>query len=227
MSISSGDNVLELGCGNGVLWQINIDRIPNHVRIILSDFSEGILSNARNNLQEYNKQFHYEAVDVQNIPYTDEKFDVVIANHMLYHVPDINQALTEVNRILKPGGYFYASTIGNEHMKELDMLIKGFEPTTDFSVERYTKRFGLENGKKLLSNFFEDVSCHLYDDYLVVDNAEPIVSYFLSSPGDITSVLAGEKLDHFYHYVQEKIRIQKEMKITKSTGLFIARKGLV
>ncbi|WP_421920382.1 class I SAM-dependent methyltransferase [Marinifilum sp.] len=43
--------------------------------------------------------------DVQNIPFADKKFDVVICNHVLEHVDDDAKALKEFNRILKPGGF--------------------------------------------------------------------------------------------------------------------------
>lgn len=45
-------------------------------------------------------------VNIEEIPYKDEQFDRVIANMMLYHVPNIQKALSEVNRVLKDGGIF-------------------------------------------------------------------------------------------------------------------------
>lgn len=49
-------------------------------------------------------------IDIQNIPYEDNSFDLVIANMMLYHVPDLPRALAEVGRVLKPEGKLYTAT---------------------------------------------------------------------------------------------------------------------
>ena len=56
-------------------------------------------------------------IDIQEIPFENETFDVVIANHMLFHVPDLNKALLEVKRVLKGNGIFYSATDGNGGMR--------------------------------------------------------------------------------------------------------------
>lgn len=43
--------------------------------------------------------------DVQNMPFTDNEYDVIICNHVLEHVPDDKVAMREILRVLKPGGY--------------------------------------------------------------------------------------------------------------------------
>ena len=52
-------------------------------------------------------------------PYDDASFDAVIANHMLFHVPDRAKALAEMRRVLRPGGKLYTSTMGETHKKTL------------------------------------------------------------------------------------------------------------
>ncbi len=54
----------------------------------------------------------FKEIDAQSIPFEDETFDAVIANHMLYHVPDRPKAIAEIKRVLKPGGRLIATTIG-------------------------------------------------------------------------------------------------------------------
>ena len=55
----------------------------------------------------------------QDLPYADESFDVVAALWMLYHVPDVDRALAEVRRVLRPGGLFVAVTNGDGHVADL------------------------------------------------------------------------------------------------------------
>ena len=95
MQIPEGGCVLQIGCGSGELWKLNQSKISEYWDIILTDYSEGMLKQAKACLQQYNN-IRYRQVNAMDIPYDTHKFDVVIANHVLYHVKDINQALTEI-----------------------------------------------------------------------------------------------------------------------------------
>ena len=79
--------ILELGCGNALLWRSNLHKIPA-THILLSDFSEGMVNEARNILNNKTDIFEYEVIDAQQIPYSNCSFDIVIANYMFYHIPD-------------------------------------------------------------------------------------------------------------------------------------------
>jgi ubiquinone/menaquinone biosynthesis C-methylase UbiE len=90
--------ILELGCGNGGNLSTNINKIPADVQIVLSDLSEGMLETSKRNLNGLNN-IEYKIIDAQNICYNDNTFGVVIANHMLYHVPNRKKALREISRV--------------------------------------------------------------------------------------------------------------------------------
>ncbi len=111
--------ILELGCGPAYLWKENINRIPSGWDITLSDLSSGMVDAAWRNLVVTGRAFHFKEIDAQSIPFENETFDAVIANHMLYHVPDRPKAITEIKRILKPSGRLVATTVGENHMKEM------------------------------------------------------------------------------------------------------------
>ncbi len=83
--IEKGMNVLELGCGTGDMWKDREDLIGNCSKLILSDFSDGMVATTRGNVGNYDN-VEYRVLDIQEIPYEDETFDIVIANMMLYHV---------------------------------------------------------------------------------------------------------------------------------------------
>ena len=68
-------------------------RIPAGWSITLSDFSPGMLDAAWRNLVVTGRAFQFKEIDAQSIPFEDETFDAVIANHMLYHVPDRPKAI--------------------------------------------------------------------------------------------------------------------------------------
>ena len=115
---------MELGCGTGSMWAGKGELIRKCGRLILSDFSEGMLTKTRATLRDY-EGITYQIIDIQNIPYGDNTCDIVIANMMLYHVPDLKRGLNEVRRVLKPGGKFYCATFGENGIME---YLSGFLP---------------------------------------------------------------------------------------------------
>ena len=78
--------ILELGCGNGSHWDDKIETLPNGCSLVLSDFSEGMLDLVRKKFST-SENVSIRKIDIQEIPFENETFDVVIANHMLFHVP--------------------------------------------------------------------------------------------------------------------------------------------
>src|SRR5215212_8679990 len=136
--------VLEVGCGNGVLWAQNLERVPSQWEVTLSDMSLGILQNARQKLGDHAARFRFEEFDAQVIPHRNEYFDGVIANHMLYHVPNRDRAIGEFSRVLKKGGKLVAATNGGGHLAQLFELIQRFIPLPE---ELRGGSFRLETGE--------------------------------------------------------------------------------
>src|SRR5439155_6255128 len=112
LDLAPNTRPLELGCGPGVLWSENPDRLPTGWEVVLSDFSPGMVHEARQKLRGRASTFRFAMADAQAVPFAPASFDAVIANHMLYHVPDRAKALNEIRRVLRPGGRLYAATNG-------------------------------------------------------------------------------------------------------------------
>ncbi len=213
--------VLEVGCGPGGLWLSNHERIPASWTITLTDFSPGMMQEARKNLGE--ERFTYEVADAQALPFADASFDTVIANHMLYHIPDLPRALGEIRRVLKPGGYCYASTFGRYHMRELDELMRKRWPKSSWRSLGESAPFILENGREQLAQFFEEVALELYEDRLAVTEAEPLVAYAFSRRAG--SLFTRERREACIKMIEQELAEQGTFFITTATGLFVARKG--
>jgi ubiquinone/menaquinone biosynthesis C-methylase UbiE len=118
--------VLEVGCGTGNQWTNNLDRIPRGWRFMLTDFSAGMLAEAQENLSGKLHHVEFKIADAQDLPFPDASFDAIVANHMLYHVPDRPKAFAEFRRVLKPGGKLYAATNGKHHMTGLYAMTDRF-----------------------------------------------------------------------------------------------------
>jgi SAM-dependent methyltransferase len=213
LKLPADSRVLELGCGPGSLWRPNLARIPAGWQITLSDLSPGMLAEARANLASA-ASFAFEQADAQSLPFADAAFDAVIANHMLYHVPDRAKAFAEIRRVLRTGGRFYAATNGENHLREIYELVQQFDPALDL-WNRMT--FRLENGAGELAPFFPQVTLHRYPSNLVVTEAEPLVAFVASMIG---AKLSGERRAAFAQAVAERIAADGAIYVTKDTGLF-------
>jgi ubiquinone/menaquinone biosynthesis C-methylase UbiE len=146
MRLPDGARVLELGAGTGLLWSENRDRLPAGLELVVSDSSEGMLRAARDQLDGL-AGVEFRQMDAARIPDGGRTFGVLVANHMLYHVPDRAAVFAEVIRVLRPAGRFYAATNGATHMAELDDLISKPEKRAMIS----TTQFSLENGAEQLA----------------------------------------------------------------------------
>ena len=218
-TLPSPARVLELGSGPGYLWKECVDRIPAGWNITLSDLSDGMVDVAWRNLVVTGRAFKYEQIDAQSIPYPDKTFDIVIANFMLYHVPDRLKALQEIHRVLKNGGYLLAATAGQRHLAELNNWLKKASPD---KFNPFNSLFTLDNGMEQLKPFFSTVEIKRYDNNLRVTEIEPLMVYVFSTikARDIPeSALAGLRREF------EDILSQKgEIVITIDAGLFLAVK---
>ncbi len=173
--IREGMKVLELGCGTGSLWAGQDELIAKCEKVVLSDLSEGMLETAKGNVGEH-ANVEYRIEDIQDLSFEDDSFDVVIANMMLYHVPDFNKGLREVRRVLKDGGKFYCATMGENNFT--DRLAEWFR----LGGEEFNPNhnFTIQNGEGKLSAFFSNVSKAVYEDSFHITDIEDLVIYLRS-----------------------------------------------
>lgn len=217
--IKENYRVLELGCGNGAMWINHVYEVPKTACIILTDFSEGMLLEAKNNIPE-NDKISYKQVDIQHIPFDDDSFDVVIANMMLYHVPNLNKALSEVNRVLKNTGTFYCATYGENGIVEyIQELLK------DYGVSKnLNKVFTLQNGKEILESYFPIIEEKRYEDHLEVTNIDDLVEYIFS----LTSMISFNNIsrDELRKVLEDEM-VEGKIIIPKEYGIFIAKNEFI
>jgi ubiquinone/menaquinone biosynthesis C-methylase UbiE len=216
--------ILEVGCGPGWLWRENIAEIPIGWQVILSDLSSGMVSEAKRSLDAL-QNYSYLSFDVKHPPLPASHFDAIIANHMLYHVPDVNRALATLHSLLKPGGVFYATTIGRTHLQEIASFISRATgdpaPEKDNVFQRSVENFNLQNGRQQLLPLFTSVERRIYPDSLEVDDPQSIIDYVESSPVFDLSSADRARLKAL---LQQEIVTNGHIAISKESGLFIAHK---
>ena len=213
--------ILELGCGDVTLWTDNLALIPEDISITLSDISSGMLRDARRAIGSSDTRFAFRAFDCKKIPYKDESFDLVIANHVLFYCDDIPAVLKEICRVLSPEGHFLCSAYGKAHMQEVSQLVEDFDDRIVLSADKLYERFGRENGRKILEPFFPDAKWLSYEDFLLVQDAEPLISYVLSCHGNQNQYI----LDHYKEFrAFATKKTAKGFRITKDAGVFLCEK---
>jgi ubiquinone/menaquinone biosynthesis C-methylase UbiE len=218
--------ILELGCGPALGWKLNADRVSPGWRVTLTDFSAGMAAAARQNTAGLNGRFTNAVADAADSPFAGQSFDAVMANHMLYHLSDASarsRALAGIRRVLKPGGRFYAATNGIGHMRELVELVNQFDPSLGF-MRSIVQNFSLESGPAQAAQYLGEVSVRRYPDALIVDDAQALIDYILSSTTTFTlpaerKAALGDFVRHWMAAHGGVMHIQKDMGLISATRM--------
>ena len=161
----SPGRVLEVGCGIGEFAERLAKELGAEVRAIDISARMVELTAARG--------IDARVADVQALPFEDAEFDVAIANWVLYHTQDVDLAIRELARVLRPGGRLVAATLGVDHTVELWNLVGG-EPTRGLS-------FGSENGEERLRKAFSSVERRDAEGTLVFPDAQTLREYIAAT----------------------------------------------
>lgn len=214
--------ILDVGCGPGNLWAENLDRLPERWDVTLTDASPGMVRGARDRLAE-DERFRFRQAGAQALPFEDNAFDAVVANHVLYHVPDRGRALSEIARMLGPAGVLYASTNGHDHNREMGRMLRVLFPgRPDDGYHQAGIGFSLENGEEQLSRWFRDVRLLRREDSLFVTEVGPLVDYLLSGTAAHAAGRDGEVAD-LTELLEREMASHRGIYVMKDTGVFVAR----
>ena len=156
--------VLEVGPGPGEASE----RIARELgaEVVAVDISERMVELARA------RGVDARVGDAQSLDFDDGWFDCVLAAWVLFHVGDLDRALSELARVLRPGGRLVAVTVSVRHLAELWELVGG---------EQLPLTFRRENGEELLRRHFATVERHDVEAKVTVRDADSIRRYLASS----------------------------------------------
>jgi SAM-dependent methyltransferase len=213
LQISENGRILEVGCGPGGYWPEVEELIPRSWHITVSDFSPGMVAQARERLDRLDRPFTVVQADVQHLPFPDGAFDAVIANFMLYHVLERPRALAEIRRVLVTGGRIYALTNGDRHMHEFKELVNRVAPGT---IRHEKLGFSLENGAAQLAPWFDAIRPVRYPDKLKVTETGPLLDYVRSN----LSGLSSAQENALSQQIEGELARHGAFNITKDSGMF-------
>jgi ubiquinone/menaquinone biosynthesis C-methylase UbiE len=102
VNLQDGMKLLDVGCGTGSLLK-ELSLSGKELSLYGIDLSPEMINAARVKLQDKKHIEFYEG-SAADLPFESNFFDYVVCMNSLHHHPDPNQSLTEMTRVLKPGG---------------------------------------------------------------------------------------------------------------------------
>jgi ubiquinone/menaquinone biosynthesis C-methylase UbiE len=177
LKLEPEESLLDIGTGPGN-FPTRL-RTGGHLgRLVGVDFSNGMLEVARAKTDAV----EWLQANAMDLPFADSSFDVVTARHMLYHVPDMNKALREAKRVLKPNGRFLAVTNDDGYMKEYwDAVLEAVRHDTDFASmleEMLNPKFFASHLEAEIAKVFDNTSFARLEGALEFPRVEPVLDYW-------------------------------------------------
>jgi SAM-dependent methyltransferase len=219
--IPAGAKVLDIGCGPARFWAVNAAKLPPDLDLTLADQSQGMVDEALATVPA--AKFRAVAgrqADVCALPFADHTFDIVLAMHMLYHADDKDRAVSEIARVLKPGGVLIATTNGANNFTELEALTAHV-----FGVQQHelgSGSFSLETGRPYLERHFATVTAHPGTDILRVTDGQDVINFIRSYPPGIDAT--EDQLKQLEAELAARMAAQGGVfPITRTAGYLVAR----
>lgn len=217
---ASDADVLDVGCGNGAYEQ-KLSARGHRGQLVALDHSYGMVETIDPGIASRVQ------ADAQALPVRSASFDVVLAPHMLYHVPDVPAAAAECRRALRPGGLFVAVTNGATNIAGyLDLVERAVGSGWQMSRPA-EERFSLENGYDQLVGAFENVErVDCPPSEVIVTDVDALAGYVGSVGdhyGEEVEMAWDEVVDRVRALATEAIATRGALRWSTSMGAFVCR----
>jgi len=156
--------LLEVGCGWGAMAERVAEGTDADVTAL--DASSRMVELARS------RGVRAFVASADALPFADAAFDTVLANAMLYHIPDVERGIDEIARVLTDDGHLIATTFGADNLREVWELVG--DPAVELSFSR-------ENGEALLRYRFAQVELRRVTRTVTFPDADEVRTYVAST----------------------------------------------
>ncbi len=208
--------LLEVGCGHGTFWVHESARPPISASLTLTDFSPGMVEEARQKLMARGVKASFREADVENLPFEDGSFDTVLAQFMLYHAGSKDRALSEICRVLSPAGWAGIVLNYPDHMQEIDLEMKKIHPNIKniFDAENFSSMDGID----IFPKYFAHIERHDYEFKMKINDALAVTRYAQSI---VDGQVPVDFWENYFDAVSKVIRQDGAFVATRHTSLFV------
>jgi SAM-dependent methyltransferase len=219
--LTPGGRIAELGFGPGWLLEALIDERLD-ATVYGLDISPGMAQSAH---ERFGRQVRIAIGDMEQLPFADATFDVIVTCWTLYFMRDIDRALIEMKRCLTPRGRLIAATNARDHEAECGALVSEAirialgrdEPEHDVA-----QRFDLESGEQYMRRHFPNVELRRWHGEMVLIDPDDVVELWpkwepaLMSHEDQRAVRT-----EFLRLARERLQRDGELRIRRRNGAFV------
>jgi SAM-dependent methyltransferase len=198
--LAGTETVVDVGCGNGT-YLAELARRRHTGPVFGLDLSAAMARKSATHAPAA-------VADVQALPLADGAVDVVLSLHMLYHVPDVERAVAELRRVLRPGGTAMVTTNGSGHAREVKRLFAAAARRVvdvEVDVAWDTRRFAPEEAERLLGAVFQSITVYEVSHTTPVRDPSVLVDYVASWPPESVGLRAGPQWQQVMTAVEELV----------------------
>ena len=221
LQITKPVKVLDVGCGTGIFWQENVAKLPAGSIVVLTDFSQGMVDKARQNVKGNNVSF--EVADIENLKYADESFDIVMAHHVVYHAENKDKALKELRRVVKKDGFVTVTSNSERHMFNVYEIGKSLDH--NFPTDRIIDSFTEEVADGMLLRYFSQVQKLVSEDLLKVTDMQILLDYVRTGVEPRNIAVASDFYEKYSVIAKKEMDAKGYFGIPKRSPLYICRKN--
>lgn len=153
LKFNGSEKILEVGCGDGKVL-INLKQSGHKGVLIGSDLSKGMYIESVKICKKEKLPIEFIETSADRLPFEDNSFDIIFAFFMIYHLPDIDIALQEWKRVLKPKGKILITMGSKDNLPNRKKLTTLMKEKIGVSKKKFTESFSFESASKILEKYF-------------------------------------------------------------------------
>ncbi len=229
LELKENMTILDVGCGHGLIWTMNWERIPAGCKIVLLDktkqgldFLEKFYGEHRHRLAQ-GITLQFVEADAEEWEFSRETYDCILTNHFWGYVQNKIDLMKRLAMAVKSGGVLSSTIASLPRQEDIRNLLKDFvaeETLQQFSHEKLLKKKQLETE---FARVFDMVEDKVFDNLLSINQPEDVYKYLICEDNKVKPLL--EKKNSAFLHSLRKILTEKDcITIGIISHLYICRK---